>query len=103
MSLSPLQEQELAYSEPQAIYKPLKYTLMSKWLESLDDYLSKFRGANKCPLEYVARPQVAVKPHAADPDTEYENVDQDMTSWAPYDQYVYGADNNPSGTLYMMP
>ena len=48
---------------------------------------------NKCPLVYVAKAHVAVKPHAADPATEYENVDQEMTSRAPHDQYVYGADN----------
>ena len=48
---------------------------------------------NKSPIAYVAREQVAVKPHAVDPATEYENVDQEMTSRAPHDQYVYGADN----------
>ena len=37
MSLAPLQEQELAYSEPRAIYKPLRDTYMSKCLESLYD------------------------------------------------------------------
>ena len=47
---------------------------------------------NKCSLAYVARSQVAVQPHAMDPDTYYENVDQEMTSRAPNDQYVYGAD-----------
>ena len=45
------------------------------------------------PLEYVARSQVAVKPHASDPTTDYKNVDQKMTSQAQHDQYVYGADN----------
>ena len=48
---------------------------------------------NKSPLAYVSRSQGAIKPHATDPSTEYENVDQEMTSWAPHDQYVYGADN----------
>ena len=48
---------------------------------------------NKCTLAYVAIAQVAVKPHIADTATEYENVDQEMTSRAPHDQYVYGADN----------
>ena len=33
------------------------------------------------------------KPHAAYPDTEYENVDQFMTSQEPHDKYVYSADN----------
>ena len=28
-----------------------------------------------------------------DPATDYENVDQEITSRAPHDQYVYGADN----------
>ena len=93
MSLAPLREQELAYREPQAIDKPLRDTYMSKRLESLDDYLLKCLGVNKCPLAYVARYQVAVKPHAMDPATDDENVDQEMTSRAPHDHYVYGADN----------
>ena len=33
MSLAPPQEQELAYSDPQAIDNPLKDTSMAKWLE----------------------------------------------------------------------
>ena len=66
---------------------------MYKWIESLDDYLLKCRGVNKCPLAYVARSQVAVKPHAMDPAIDYENFDQEMTSRTPHDQYVYGADN----------
>ena len=66
---------------------------MSKWLESLDDCLLKCRGVNKCPLAYVARSQVAVKTHVMDPATDYENIYQEMTSRAPHDQYVYGADN----------
>ena len=49
---------------------------------------------NKSPLTYVAISQVEVKPHAMDPATDYENVDQEMTSRAPHDQYVYGVDNN---------
>ena len=93
MYLDLLQEQDLAYSKPRAIYKPLRDTSMSKWLESLDDYLLKCRGANKCPLAYVARYQVAVKPHAMDPAADYENIDKEMTSRSPHDQFVYGADN----------
>ena len=45
---------------------------MSKWLELLEDYLLKCRGVNKCPLVYVARSQVVVKPLAMDPATDYE-------------------------------
>ena len=66
---------------------------MSKWLESLYEYLLTCQGVHKCPLAYVARAQVAGKPHAKDPATDYGNVDQEMTSLAPYDQYVYSADN----------
>ena len=62
MSLAPLREQELGYSKPRAIDKPLRDTSMSKWLKSIHDYLLKFRRVNKCPLAYVARSQVAVKP-----------------------------------------
>ena len=72
MYLSPLQEQELAYSKPREIDKPLMDTSMSKWLQSLDDSLLKCWGVNKCPLAYVARYQVAVIPHAMDPAINYE-------------------------------
>ena len=37
---------------------------------------------------------MAVKPHVADPATEYDNVDQKIKSRAPHDQYLYGAGNN---------
>ena len=50
---------------------------MSKWIESLYDYLLKCRGVNKCPLEYIARSQVAFKPHAMDPAIDNENFDQE--------------------------
>ena len=50
-------------------------------------------GVNKCPLAYIARSHVAVKLHTTDPATDNGNVDQEMTSRAPHDQYVYGADN----------
>ena len=76
ISLSPIREQDLACSEPQSIDNPLRDTSMSKWLESLDDYILNFWGVNKFPLAYVAISQVAVKPHATDPATDYENVDQ---------------------------
>ena len=67
---------------------------MFTWLESLDDYLLKYQGVNKFPLAYVAKAQVAVKPHATDPATDYENVDQEMTSQSPHNQYVHCADKN---------
>ena len=76
MSLAPLREQEMAYRELQAIYKPLRDTSVSKWIESLYEYLLKCRGVNNPPLAYVARSQVAVKPHAMDPATDDENFDQ---------------------------
>ena len=47
MSLDPLREQEIAYSDPQVIDMPLKDTSLSKWIESLDDYLLKCREVNK--------------------------------------------------------
>ena len=45
---------------------------------------------NKSPLAYVAISKVAVKQHATDPATNDENVDKEMTSQSPHDQYVYG-------------
>ena len=50
-------------------------------------------GSEYPPLEYVARSKVAVKPHAMDPATDYENADQEMTSRSPQDQYLYGEYN----------
>ena len=88
MSLASLWEQELAYSKPREID-----TYMSKWLDSIDDYLLKCRLVNKCPLAYVAIFQVVVKPHTMDPAASYKNVNQEMTSRAPHDQFVYGAYN----------
>ena len=85
ISLAPLREQDLACSKPRAVDKPLRYTSISKWLESLDDYLLKYWGVNKFPLVYLVRSQVAVKPHAMDPATDYENVDQEITSRAPHE------------------
>ena len=93
MSLAPLIEQKLAYSNHKSIDRTVRDTSMSKWIESLDGYLLKFQGVNKCPLAYVSRSQVAVKPHSTYPATDYENADQEMTSRAPHDQYLYGADN----------
>ena len=93
MSLAPLRELELAYSDPTPIDKPLKDTPMPKWLESLDDYLLKRRGVNKTPLAYVKRESVAVLGHADDPSTGYANVDEEMIARAPHDLYVFGADS----------
>ena len=49
---------------------------MYKWLESLYEDLLKCWVVNKCPLAYVARYQVAVKPHEIYPAIDDENVDQ---------------------------
>ena len=62
--------------EPQSIENPLRDTSMSKWIESLDYCLLKFWEVNKPHLAYVAISQVAVKPHATDPATDYESFDQ---------------------------
>ena len=37
MSLTPLREQDMGYSEPREKDEPLRDTSMSKWIESLDD------------------------------------------------------------------
>ena len=66
---------------------------MSKWLESLYDYLLKCRGVNKCPLAYVVRYKVAVKLYAIDPAIDDENVNKEMTSREPHDQYANGTNN----------
>ena len=34
-----------------------------------------------------------------DPAIDYENVDQEMTSLEPHDQYLYGADNKTRANM----
>ena len=75
ISLSSLRDQELAYNDPVPIDNLLKDTIMSRWLEDLDDYLVMVRGVNKCPLGYVKRQLVAVPAHADDPSIGYANID----------------------------
>ena len=103
MSIAPLWKQELSYSDPQVIYNPLKDTSMSKWLQSLYEYLLKFRGVNKCPLAYVARAQVEVKPHATYPTTEYETFINKWYHGHHMTNTYMVRTTRPSGTFYMMP
>ena len=65
-------------------------TTLRNYFEQTVDTLQSAIRATKIT---IARSQVAVKPHAMDPATDYENVDQEMMSRAPHYQYVYGTDN----------
>ena len=47
MSLTTLREQELSYSKPRAIDKPLRDTSMPKWIVSLDDQQYVYGADNK--------------------------------------------------------
>ena len=51
------------------------------------------RGVNKCPLGYVKRDIIVVTAHVYDPTIGYANINKEMTTRAPHDQYVYGVDN----------
>ena len=53
-SFPPLRDQELTYMNPDPEKKTLKNTIMSKWIDFLDNYLRKYRGAKTLPrLRYA--------------------------------------------------
>jgi hypothetical protein len=53
-------------------------------LEKIKEYLASQYGVTGATLDYVARPDIAVKPEAEDPAENYETVDQEMISRAPH-------------------
>jgi hypothetical protein len=53
-------------------------------LEKIREYLAYQYGVTEATLDYVVRPDIEVKPEAADPAEGYETVDQEMTSRAPH-------------------
>jgi hypothetical protein len=53
-------------------------------LEKIKDYLTYQYGVTGATLDYVVRPEIAVKPEAEDPPENYEIVDQEMTARAPH-------------------
>jgi hypothetical protein len=53
-------------------------------LEKIKDYLASQYGVTGATLDYVVRPEIAVKPEAEDPPENYETVDQEMMSRAPH-------------------
>jgi hypothetical protein len=48
------------------------------------DYLSSQYGVTGATLDYVVRPDIALKPEAEDPAKKYETSDQEMTARAPH-------------------
>jgi hypothetical protein len=57
------------------------------WTSNLDkikEYLASHYGVTGATLDYVVRPEIAVKPEAEDPTENYETVDQEMTARAPH-------------------
>jgi hypothetical protein len=53
-------------------------------LEKIKEYLASRYGVTGATLDYVFRPDIAIKPEAEDPAENYETVDQEMTSKAPH-------------------
>jgi hypothetical protein len=53
-------------------------------LEKIKEYLTSQYGVTGETLDYVVRPEIAVKSEAEDPAENYETVDQEMTARAPH-------------------
>jgi hypothetical protein len=53
-------------------------------LEKIKEYLASQYDVTGATLDYVVRPEIAVKPEAEDPPENYETVDQEMTARAPH-------------------
>jgi hypothetical protein len=53
-------------------------------LENIKEYLDSQYDVTGATLDYVVRPEIAVKPEAEDPPENYETVDQEMTARAPH-------------------
>jgi hypothetical protein len=53
-------------------------------LETIKEYLASQYGGTGANLDYVVRPDTAVKPEAEDPADGYYTVDQEMTTMAPH-------------------
>jgi hypothetical protein len=50
----------------------------------IKEYLASQYGVTGAALDYVVRPDIALKPEDEDPDEDYETVDQEMTARAPH-------------------
>jgi hypothetical protein len=53
-------------------------------LETIKEYLASQYGGTGATLDYVVRPDIAVKPEAEDPANGYDTVDQYITARAPH-------------------
>jgi hypothetical protein len=53
-------------------------------LEKIKDYLASQYGVTGATLDYVVRPDIAIKPEAEYPAENYETVDQEMTEREPH-------------------
>jgi hypothetical protein len=61
----------------------------SRTLETIKDYLDSQYGGTGATLDYVVRPDTAVKPEAEDPADGYDTVDQDMTVMVPHTERAF--------------
>jgi hypothetical protein len=57
---------------------------LPRTLEKIKEYLASQYGVTGAKLDYVVRPDIAVKTEAEDPAENYEMVDQEMTTRAPH-------------------
>jgi hypothetical protein len=53
-------------------------------LDTINEYLASRYGGTGATLDYLVRPDVAVKPEAEDPEDGYDAVDQEMTAREPH-------------------
>jgi hypothetical protein len=61
-------------------------------LETIKEYLSSQYGGTGDTLDYVVRPDIAVKPEAEDPAEGYDTVDQEMNARAPHTGRAFAYD-----------
>jgi hypothetical protein len=56
----------------------------TRTLETIREYLASQYGGTGDTLDYLVRPDIAVKPEAEDPADGYDTVDKEMTARAPH-------------------
>ena len=58
----------------------------SKTQDAIREWLRRYLGAKKYPLEYLVRDDLNPKPQADDPSANYETIEDDMVARAPIEQ-----------------
>jgi hypothetical protein len=53
-------------------------------VETIREYVASQYGGTRATLDYIVRPEIAVKPENEDPVDGYDMVDQEMTARVPH-------------------